>query len=425
LARLPLMRQVYVALLWFALFAQWMTIVPIIVPDQVAVILGAAGAIKEGVSGTILGAGALVALTIAPIAGALSDRWRGPTGRRWRFLLVGSVGSCLGLFLLLPFGPGDSVWVYGASFLFLQLCWNVVAGAYAGLIPDVVPERDQGTASAWMNVMSILGTIFGNGIVAVLYAPGRPGAAIVAFSVLNLICVALTVRYVPEPPWTAEAAGFEFGGFIRSFWLDPQANRDFYWVLVTRLLANMGVWSVFTFLVFYLHDVIGIDDPAKVLPALLGAGAILAIPASVIGIRLSERYGIITIVRLTSWMMAGAALCYVLTALRPSVVLLVPVVLVYSAGYGAYQAVDWALALKVLPARASVGKDMGIWHISMVLPQIVGPASTGWLISGVKRAVSAPAAYTIAFALAAIWLSLSAALVGRVRVDGARQPLRH
>jgi hypothetical protein len=116
--------------------------------------------------------------------------------------------------------------------------------------------------------------------------------------------------------------------------------------------------------------------------------------------------------------MAVSAVCYVLAAFHPSLVLLIPIVLVYSAGYGAYQAVDWALALKVLPAAGSAGKDMGIWHVSMVLPQIIGPASTGWLISGVKAWVSAPVAYTIAFGLAAVWLSLAAILVGRVRLTG-------
>ena len=160
------------------------------------------------------------------------------------------------------------------------------------------------------------------------------------------------------------------------------------------------------------------------MPVLLGSGAVLAIPASVIGVRLSERFGIVSITKVTSWIMAGSAVCYVLAALQPSLLLLVPIVLVYSAGYGAYQAVDWALALKVLPSFGSAGKDMGIWHISMVLPQIVGPALTGWLISGLKIWVSAPVAYTAAFGLAAVWLSLAAALIGHVKLPGSGTPGR-
>jgi len=43
---------VIVSLLWFALSAQWMTVVPIIVPDQVAVIL-AVTALQGAISGII------------------------------------------------------------------------------------------------------------------------------------------------------------------------------------------------------------------------------------------------------------------------------------------------------------------------------------------------------------------------------------
>src|SRR3981189_1478132 len=89
--------QIHVSLLWFALFANWLTVVPVILPDQVATILGPGAAMKEGVSGTILAVGAVVALIMAPLAGALSDRVRSPRGRRRPFLISGIVGTCVGL----------------------------------------------------------------------------------------------------------------------------------------------------------------------------------------------------------------------------------------------------------------------------------------------------------------------------------------
>ena len=139
-------QHVIVSLLWFALSAQWMTVVPIVVPDQVAVIAGGASSANEWISGTILAAGAVVALVVAPISGVLSDRSQHPRGRRRRFLIGGTLGSSIGLLLLLPFGPGASLWLY-AAFIFLQLWWNWVAGAYAGLIPDVVADTS-GVAQA-------------------------------------------------------------------------------------------------------------------------------------------------------------------------------------------------------------------------------------------------------------------------------------
>jgi Na+/melibiose symporter-like transporter len=416
-ARFTVPDQIVVSLLWFALFANWLTVVPVIVPDQIATILGPNAAAKEGISGSILAIGALMALIMAPLAGALSDRARGIKGRRRPFLITGMVGTCVALALLVPFGAGSSVFLYLLAILNLQFWWNWACGPYAGLIPDVVPEGDQASASAWMNIMSILGTFTGNAIAVVLYVHGRPAASIAALVAVNLACLALTLRGVREPPVAARAGSrFELGPFLRSFWLSPGTHRNFYRVLITRLFANLGVWSVMTFLLYYLHDVIGVAEPGKVLPMLLGLGAMLGIPASLMAARLADRHGIVAIVKATSWMMAAAAIAYVLIAFNPSVGLTVPVFLVYFAGWGGYQAIDWALALKVLPRSETAGKDMGIWHVALVLPQILGPALTGWIITGAKLAVSARFAYALAFAIAALWFSLSAILVARVRL---------
>ena len=269
-----------------------MTVVPIIVPDQVAVIVGGDSAAKEGISGTILAAGAVVALVVAPISGALSDRSQHRGGRRRLFLIAGVLGSCVGLSLLLPFGPGASLWLYAAAFIFLQFWWNWVAGAYAGLIPDVMAEHEQGRASAWLNILSVSGTVAGNFVVAATYKTGNPSGTIAAFVTLNIAILVVMLRYVREPQPAPQRSAFVLGKFLRLFYVDPFVHANFYLVLVTRLLGNMGIWSVFTFLLFYFKDVIGVAEPAQVLPALLGIGAVLAVPASVIGVRLAARHGL-------------------------------------------------------------------------------------------------------------------------------------
>jgi MFS family permease len=415
-SRFPIGKQIAVSLLWFALFANWLTVVPVIIPDQIALILGPDAVAKEGISGSILAIGAFMALVMAPLAGALSDRVRYARGRRRPFLITGMAGTCIGLALLIPFGAGSSILLYALAILNLQFWWNWACGPYAGLIPDVVPAADQASASAWMNVMSILGTFTGNGIAVALYSHGHPAAAITGLVVINLICLAVTLRQAREPAASGDARPFALGAFLRSFWLPPAMHRDFYRVLVTRLFANLGVWSMMAFLLFYLQDVVGVAQPARILPTVLGIGALLGIPAGLVAAWLTRRYGIVAIVKLTTWMMAAAAIAYVLIALSPYWVLMAIVALVYFSGWGAYQAVDWALALRVLPKSEAAGKDMGIWHVALVLPQILGPASTGWIITGAKWAVSARFAYTLAFAIAALWFSLSAMLISRVRL---------
>ncbi len=411
--------QLAVSLLWFALFANWLTVVPVIIPDQIALILGPNTAAKEGISGSILAIGAFMALVMAPVAGALSDRARHPKGRRRLFLMAGMIGTCVALALLVPFGAGSNILLYALVILNLQFWWNWACGPYAGLIPDVVPAANQANASAWMNIMSILGTFTGNGIAVALYVHGRPAAAVSGLIAINLACLAITLLKVREPPALAVGRPLRLGEFLRSFWLPPGQHQNYYRVLVTRLFANLGVWSMMTFLLFYLQDVVGVAEPARVLPMVLGIGALIGIPASLVAARLVRQYGIVPVVRVTAWMMAAAAFIYVLIALRPNWLVMAPVALLYFSGWGAYQAVDWALALRVLPKSEAAGKDMGIWHVALVLPQILGPASTGWIISGAKWAVSARFAYTLAFAIAALWFGLSALLLARVRLAPA------
>lgn len=413
---LSTLSHIQIASLWFALFTQWMTVVPVLVPAQVAEMLGRDAALKEGVAGSVIASGAFIAMVVAPLAGALSDRCSAKQGRRRPFLVVGVFGTSVALVWLASFNGAGSVWLYTLAFLHLQFWWNWAAGPYAGLVPDVVPKQEANRASAWLNVMTVLGTITGNMVLVALYSPRRVYPAVATFIAIMLLCLWLTIGGSREPTPAGSRERFELFAFIRSFYLDPRLHRNFYWVLVTRLFGNMGIWSIFTFMLYYLQDVIGIRHPTSLLNGLLGVGVVLAIPASLLGARLADHHGVVPVVRLTSWIMAGAAIGFVLLALHPNLSLVIMVGLVFCAAYGTYQSVDWALALQVLPDDACAGKDMGIWQVSMVLPQILGPAATGWMLSWVKGLAGAGPAYVAAFVVAAVWFVLAAWLVSRIRI---------
>jgi MFS family permease len=50
-------------------------------------------------------------------------------------------------------------------------------------------------------------------------------------------------------------------------------------------------------------------------------------------------------------------------------------------GFGAYQAVDYALVTQVLPSQAGAGRDLGIINISATLPQTFGAAAAGLIVT--------------------------------------------
>jgi MFS family permease len=46
---------------------------------------------------------------------------------------------------------------------------------------------------------------------------------------------------------------------------------------------------------------------------------------------------------------------------------------VFGCGLGAFAAVDWALAVNLLPRGNTAAKFMAIWHTCMTVPQILSP----------------------------------------------------
>ena len=198
--------QVALSALWLALYAQWLTVPSIILPDQVAGILGGGDpAAREAVTGLVVAAGAAMSLVVTPLAGALSDRTRAARGRRRPFLLWGLPAGLVALGLLGVAGRSGSLLLYGLAYAHLQFWWNVAAGPYAGLIPDVVPPDRQAMASGWMNAILIAGVVAGNLLVLACYTPGRPALVFALFAVLALVCLWVTLR-VPSRRHSAMAA---------------------------------------------------------------------------------------------------------------------------------------------------------------------------------------------------------------------------
>jgi MFS family permease len=171
---------------------------------------------------------------------------------------------------------------------------------------------------------------------------------------------------------------------------------------------------VFTFFQYFLQDVIKVADPVKQSSYLVGTITGLSIPTSFMAGSLSERYGRKPLVYFSGGVMALALIIYIAVAYFPNLTFTFAVAALFGAGYGAYQAVDWALALDVLPADEDAAKDMGIWHVSMVLPQIIAPAITGFTLNALKSH-SLLLGYTVVFIMTAVWFVLGTVFVRQIR----------
>jgi hypothetical protein len=87
---------------------------------------------------------------------------------------------------------------------------------------------------------------------------------------------------------------------------------------------------------------------------------------------------------------------------------------VFGLALGTYTAVDWALAVDVLPDDSFAAKDLGLWGISTNLPQTLAPFLGGAVLAALSP-FGEVVGYGALFLGAALCAALSGVLVWRVR----------
>ncbi len=426
--KLSSFRQASLSLYWFASNAHWGAILITLLPLQAESIGGSA--FKGTTLGQILIAGALVSMIAAPLFGAWSDRVRTRWGRRKPFVVIGTIGNVIGL-IALAFIPSEpaALPAYIAAFIWIELFSNVATAPYSALIPDVVPREQRGSASGWLGLMTMLGAAVGGTVgFALPHIGGIRGAyiAIAIVLILGMLGTVLTVKEPAPPP----VAPFKAGEFARGM-LEPFKSRDFAWVFWTRLLMTLGVFTVQEFLQFYMRDVVaggaatypytffGIqfaDNAPAATSFFILALLVGAVASSLLAGWLSDRQGRKRVVYVSGALQAVAVAVLIFYGHFELVVIMG---VVFGIGYGAYQAVDWALASDVLPSEEDYAKDMGVWHIAFTLPQVLATPIGGTLLDRFQivgqETGQANLGYTVLLGMACVYFVLGTVLIYQVK----------
>ncbi|WP_067471666.1 MFS transporter [Actinomadura hibisca] len=360
------------------LFSVYGGVASILLPLQVQEIDAAN---KVANLGLVTGVGAVFATLLNPIGGALSDRSRSRFGRRNPFLLGGAV---LALAFLAFLGSADTIAMLIVGWCLAQGMGNVYQAAVTAIIPDRVPERRRGVASAMMGAGMQLGLLLG-----VLVAGRFTGAIQLGYVTLGALLVAAAVALVtlshdPRPdelPQDAAASRTSLAKDLTSF-LSALRHRDFMWVFVGRALIILGYFSVVGYLLYMLEDHIGLPAGLKGADAvalLMAVTCLVSVVSTVIGGPLSDRLGRRkAFVFVSSVGTAGAML---LPLLWPTWPMMIVFMAVGGLFFGVYMAVDTVMVTMVLPAQEDAARDMGVLNIANAGPQIVAPFVASVIIS--------------------------------------------
>jgi len=169
----------------------------------------------------------------------------------------------------------------------------------------------------------------------------------------------------------------------------------------------MGICSILPFVQYFFKDIIKKGSPALWSSISLAILILMSIPANFVSGHFSDKYGRKTMVYISTAILGVGCGLFSIVSFFPNLGAVIAIAVILGIGYGIYTAVDWALVLDSIPEGQDVAKYMGLWHIAVVLPSVIGPVISGAILDVVKERNGAPAAYCTLFASIFGWFLLA------------------
>ncbi len=394
---------------WFGSFFLWIPLTTVLLQDRVDHLIPQHD-LQNTAIGVAAGIGGVLAVTVPPLVGAWSDRLNTRYGRRRPIIVLGTLLTMPGVFLIMGASSYPQLLV---GYAIVQFFFNAAGAAYAGVVPDVVPAQQFGKASGFLGTMTLLGIGAGTGVTSIL---GDAPLLYVIIAIVVLISLGPMLWAARDEGKTPvyRQSSLPFRDKVREF-LRPLHEGDLAWVIFTRLMVSAGITVVQVNLLNFFKDVVLGGAKADTFTAIwLLVMVVSAVPFGFFGGLISDRlhrrkifvYG------------AGAAqslVAVVFILFYPSAQpLVIALAVAYGVGYGLYYAVDWALACDTLPDKSQSAKDMGLFHIALTFPQAIIPFFTGPLIDALNGP-NGNGGYRIVFSSAVVFMILGTVFVSRIK----------
>lgn len=410
---LALTSLLQISVYWFALNAIWGGF-ELFQQERTGEMLGQEARLAVGVMDVLA---APIAMLTMPVMGSISDHVGTRWGRRKPFILVGSLlasASLVGLAL----APSFAMLLF--FFLCLQFTSNVARGPFAGLVPDLVPEKQVGIASGLMGLMIVAGLVGGYLIIWSGYllgpdpdTPNFTPPVLFLAAVVGLTGIG-TFLWTPNGPRPKPREGRSWVriGF-ETFGTDILQQRSYVFLLCSRFFMMMASGFFMNLNVFFLQDAFAMEADERGRWVLIG----LAVTTVASGLGTLPGARISDIVGRKPVIYASAALGAVgmaLVALAPIPEVVIAGIAIVGLASGAFLSVDWALMTDIIP-KASAGRYMGLSNVVEATNGPTASALGGVVMYSVGLLLGAAVGARVAMFLGVIAFGLGALLLRPVR----------
>jgi MFS family permease len=408
---------------WLAITVLWgaftFSVIPRLVESK-----GVLGSSTHPLAGLAIGLittfGVLIAIFVQPTMGAISDHTQSRIGRRKPFIMIGTAMDLVFLTFAAWAFWNQSYWAFVVAVALLQFSSNFAQGPYQGYIPDLVPGRQVGIASGLLGAANIAGNLLGPGLAILFVAVlpdvlGFPEITLGLFAAIALVEVTtmlITVFIVPDRPAPPTSRSFRERA-LGAWGTDLLANKDYIWLLISRLFVLTALVSLQAFAVFFLenaHHMSPDDAQTSQFPVIVTvaiAALLSAVPGGYISSRIGRKPVLFVAIALG---VVGA----VIIAFGPSYWMVVAAAVPIGICSGVFLGVDWALMTDIIP-KAESGRYMGISNIAVASAGPIASMIGGVLVFVISLATLGPElAYRAIFVLMGVELAVGAWALRRV-----------
>jgi MFS family permease len=287
----------------------------------------------------------------------------------------------------------------------MQVATNFILTPIGVHIPERVPVPRRGLFSAAQGVAQTAGGVIGQSFGALFAALIPLGYVVVGVLLFLGVAVFAIVNRrsnigVPRP-------AVDVLSILKGFWINPVKHPNFAWAFFGRFLLMVGYFPLNAYTLYILQSYVGLGDKGvELVPAVGLANLIGTFVGTPIAGLLADR------LRRSKPMILAASIVLVVAFAIPMISPTIPAMLVYGflsgMGLGAYFSVDYVLITQVLPSMDDAGKDLGIINITTTLPQTIGVAVGGTI-------VTIFAGYFALFPVAIVFVILGAVLLFLIR----------
>ncbi|QZN84760.1 MFS transporter [Cellulomonas sp. C5510] len=346
---------------------------------------------------------AMIVATLANIViGAFSDLTRSRWGRRTPWLLAGSVGSAA---LLLVVGRASSVGSLLVAWAVYQVFLNAIVAPLIAVISDRIAPRHRGTISS-VYAFGYSAGLYGGQIIGAQFLGGI-GAGFAVLAGLTLLSGPVAALIMREPSSRdLPRRRVSRDMLLDSFSLPRRDCRDYYLALFGKFAIISATFAVSGYQLYILTDYMALGEgtTAGYISSIATILMVTALVMSAVSGPVSDRLGR----RKLPVVVAGVlvAIGVLVPAVSPSPWTMLVYAVVAGVGMGAFNAVDQALNVEVLPDQETAAKDLGVLNLANTGGQIVGPIVAAAAISAVGYQAMFPAAAVLALVGAGLILAI-------------------